>query len=777
MKTKLLLLFICSFSIVHNLFSQFTLPFGFEKSFLTQVFDEQGNIIPNAWNGGLYAVQFGEADLDYDGINDLVVFDRYGNRILTYKNLGVAGQISYQFNPGLSGNLPHFDDWVIFTDYNMDGLNDIFTYSKGFAGIKVYRNNGPEATDQFELVVSPYLTSFQGSGYVNILTTYVDYPAIVDIDDDGDLDILTFWGLGSFVELHTNESMEHFGVPDSLIYRKTENCWGRFAESDESNQLYLDTCFAFRREVKGKDMQAIISGSGLQRNEFRHTGSTFLVFDENGDGLDDLLLGDVDFSAPALLTNWGTPDEALIGVYTFNWPAYDVPVDLMSFPLMAFIDVNNNGKKDLIASVFDPSLIKSENLDNIWYYENVSQTNAPEFRLRTKCFLQDEMLDFGAGAAPVFFDYNRDGLADILVGNFGYLDSCFYGAGLNLNCLYRGQLALLQNVGTAGSPKFKLIDKNFANLPGYFPKGESPFALVPAIADLDGDGDEDLLVGNAWGNLLFFENIASSGQPADFVLAEENYQSIYVDSYSAPQLFDLTGNGLPDLVVGKRNGTITFFQNTGTAENPVFTFITDSLGRVDVRNPDLSIYGHCIPHFFRDKDGNTRLFAGSEFGEIHYYTGIDNNLDGQFDLVMKNYLWIDEGLRSTVAVANLNSDDYLDMIVGNYSGGLSFFQGTLPPPAGILKPETAGFDIRIFPNPVTETFMVEMVEKPGFTLQPIRLTIFDLTGRAISSLQHSSDKAPTIDASTIPAGIYFLQIQFDKNANQVFQQVLKFVKL
>ncbi len=42
------------------------------------------------------------------------------------------------------------------------------------------------------------------------------------------------------------------------------------------------------------------------RAEYRHTGSTFLIFDENDDGLPDLLLGDVDYPAPALLINSGT---------------------------------------------------------------------------------------------------------------------------------------------------------------------------------------------------------------------------------------------------------------------------------------------------------------------------------------------------------------------------------------------------------------------------------------------------------------------------------------
>ena len=35
------------------------------------------------------------------------------------------------------------------------------------------------------------------------------------------------------------------------------------------------------------------------------------------------------------------------------------------------------------------------------------------------------MLDLVRGL-PVFFDYNNDGLSDVLVGNYGYTDICIY---------------------------------------------------------------------------------------------------------------------------------------------------------------------------------------------------------------------------------------------------------------------------------------------------------------------------------------------------------------
>jgi len=748
MKLKFLSVAAMLFMAFLSTYAQYNLPFGFEKKYDIPVKDSLGDQIINPWAGGLNACQFNAIDLDYDGIKDLVIFDRNGNRTLSYKNLGIAGEVSYEFSPGLAKNLPHFDDWVIFADYNMDGLNDIFTYSKGFAGIKVYKNTGNIAIP-FELVVSPYLKSFQGSGYVNILVTYADYPAIADIDNDGDLDILSFWGLGAFVEFHLNESMELYGTPDSLIYRKTDNCWGRFAESEESNIIYLDTCFEFNNP--DPNHQAI-------KREDRHTGSTFMVFDENGDGLLDLLLGDVDYSSPTLLINGGMPDDAFMISHTFTYPAYDIPINLLSFPVMNYLDVNNDNRRDMIVSTFDPSLVKAQNINNIWFYQNMDDISGPVFNLKSKALFQEDMLDFGAGSVPVLFDYNNDGLMDIVVGNFGYFDSAYYGQGMNLYCNYRSQLALLENVGTLQSPQFRLINRNWVDIPSYFPGEEPLYAAVPAFGDLDGDNDSDMLLGNAEGNLVAFENNASTGEPVNFVLSNYNYQNIDAGYFSAPQLFDLNADGLMDLVIGKRNGTISWYQNTGTSTNPIFTLATDSLGKVDVRDPNLSVYGYCIPHFFKDSDGNTHLFAGSEFGNINYYTGIDNNLDGAFKLVMKRYLWIDEGLRSAVAVGYLNNDSYPDMIVGNYSGGLSWFEGTTPPPARVQEYNPTDSDIRIYPNPANDFLNIQLDKCSEYQIDLVE--IFDFSGRKVISIFTTFGQENIIDVSTFDGGIYLLIIDF-----------------
>ena len=226
----------------------------------------------NPWAGGLNACQFGRVDLDEDGKKDLLVFDRHGDRLLCFMNKGAEGEIRYEYTREFDACFPRLNGWVIWADYDGDGKEDIFTYSKGWAGMKVYRNVSAIGKPSFQLVASPYLTSWQGGGEVNLFATDADYPAIADLDGDGDLDILTFGVMGNFIEKHINLSVECYGTRDSLVFERVDLCWGRVAESEEDNVMYLDTC---------------LFGYGLKvlQGGIRHRGATLAVRDLNGDGL------------------------------------------------------------------------------------------------------------------------------------------------------------------------------------------------------------------------------------------------------------------------------------------------------------------------------------------------------------------------------------------------------------------------------------------------------------------------------------------------------------
>jgi hypothetical protein len=709
--------------------------FGRADSIL--VLSEHNDTLLFPFAGGLNSCQFANLDIDLDGIDDLLVFDRHGDRILPFI---VSGSLpaKYRYRPELSAFFPPLEHWMQAIDYNNDGKKDIFTYTTG--GIKVFRNDSKNSL-VFTLVSEPYLLSLQGSTLTNILVTYADYPAIADVDADGDYDVLSFWGLGSFVEWHKNTSMERFGSADSLTFVKTSSCWGHFAEGNEDNTIILDTCAATSH---------LRSTAGYDSDDPKHTGSTLMVNDMNGDGLPDLTIGDVDFNTLVHLTNGGTLSEAKMTAQTTDFPDATNPVAINTFPAAMMADVNNDAQKDLLVSPFDPSLTKGENFESVSLYLNKGTSMKPDYSLFSKSFLQDQMLDLGSGAYPVFFDYNADGLMDLLVGNYGYSDTCIFTPELGLQCTFTARVALLINTGTLTKPAFRLADRNIARLDALHMQ-----SLIPALADMDGDGDVDLVCGNSKRRLVYCENVAPAGQPADFKLADPAWQSLDVGDFAAPQLIDIDQDGLVDLVCGKRNGTLSFFKNTGTAAAPSFTLVNEMLGGVDVTNTQLSNYGYSVPCFYRDKQGQIVLFAGSEYGDVFVYDQINNSLDNNFRLLGK-IPGLREGWRSAVALGNLNKDTLADMLVGNYSGGLGMFFGKPDQLFGTGEPAQHRLPaLVITPNPARHKVAVSF--GGSVQLKPESLMISGIEGKLIRRYREVHFPMQ-MDISAYPNGIYLMTV-------------------
>ncbi len=675
------------------------------------------NTLAFPWAGGLNACQFGRMDLDGDGQKDLLVFDRHGNRLLTFLNRGATGEIHYDYAPEYAKRFPKLTDWAIFADYDGDGREDIFTYSQGWAGMKVYRNVSAEQID-FELVVYPYLTSWQGGGDVNLIATNADYPAITDLDGDGDLDILTFSVLGNFIEKHRNMSVELYGTRDSLVFEKTDHCWGRVAESEENNAMYLDTC------IFGKSLV-------VNMEDFRHRGATFAVRDLTGNGLPDLLLADVDYPNLIFLKNGGTPETALMVSQETQFPENE-PVRLFSLPLPYFTDIDNDGADDLLVSPFAPDPMDCEGQNSVWLYLNKNTNQNPDFQLYTKSFLQDQMLDMDTGAFPIFVDADGDGLTDLVVGNIGNTDSTYYVYGN----LYIGRLAQLhfyKNTGTAQNPVFQLFDNDFGGLTALKQTG-----LVPTFGDLDGDGRMEMLVGTARGNLLLFD--------ADFNLLDADFLH-FENMWSAPSLFDVNQDGVLDLVVGEESGKLTYYQGVAQGNQTVFQPITDFWGQVDVCDHAASYFGYSVPTLFK-VGGEVLLAVGSEQGKMFLFKDLNGNFGSSFTDISDR--WSDYvcgienhfGLRSASALADLNGDGTLEMLVGNFSGGLELLNGNIIVNQGIEEAENAGF--RVYPNPAQGHVTVE-----GFG----KMVVTNVLGQTV--LSKEIDGRETIE---LPKGFWFIRL-------------------
>ena len=715
------------------------------------------SFIDNPWAGGLNFVQVSNIDLDMDGVKDLFVFDRTGDKIRTFLKKGNAGTVSYQYAPSYEKKFPAITEWVLLNDYNCDGKGDIFCYSSVGGGFDVYKNISTLSTGlQFQKVVTQQLSAYFPDApptspcslakRCNLYVSPVDIPAFSDIDNDGDLDVVTFDIVsGSHMVYHKNMSRELYQSCDSLIFQVANHCWGYATEHALTNDYTLhDTC------IDNVNNPQLVPDEAVSR---RHSGSCELCVDLDADGDKDFVVGDISFNNLTMLTNGGTPTNANFTKIDVAFPASNgsnVPVNMTIFPCPFFVDVNGDGKRDLLVSPNAPN--NCENFTSLSYYKNTGADNAPIFEFVQGNLLQDQMIDLGEGAYPVFFDYNNDGLLDLFIGNYGYYNQP----------TQKSKLALFRNTGTLTSPRFELITRDYADL-----SAMELLNIVPTFGDLDGDGDADMIIGDYRGNLSYFQNKAPAGAEAQFLLLKTelphglNNRTIDVGDFATPQIIDMDHDGKNDLVIGARNGKLAYYHNNGKGTSvPSFDSITHFLGEVSITKPGyFSLYAH--PFIFKDKSGVTKMLVGSLDGYLNLYEDIDNNLGGKFKLVDKTYQDIFQGTRTAPSGADIDNDGYMDLIVGNYQGGVSFYKGVSKNIIGIDAYDPfLDFNFELFPNPATNSVTIRINDEHNSLFL---LEVYNLMGQYISG-QVITNNRLTLDTQAMEQGMYLYKVyEVDNN--------------
>jgi Secretion system C-terminal sorting domain len=729
---------------------------NYTRDIQLEVYKQDSSLYKHAFTGGFNHIQFSEIDLNLDGTNDLIAFDRSGFKVSTFINNGISGVVDYTYTPKYIDSLPSFESWVLFRDYNCDGKQDILTYFSG--GVKVYKNTSTTSLS-FELVTnaiqSNYLPDDGNDNRINLYISSTDIAAFDDIDNDGDLDILTFGVSGTNVEYHKNLSQELYGTCDSLRFILTNKCWGYFSENLSDNSVTLfDTC---NFNVANPESQL------NDENAKKHSGSSLLTLDVDANNSRDLVLGDITFNNMTLLYNSDNTTNLTAASMTVEDQSFPsnlsstAAVDINIFPAGFYLDVNNDNVKDLLVSTNCNS--GCENYESSWLYLNNGATNLPDFSFNKTNFLQEDMIELGEGANPVFFDYNDDGLLDLVIGNFGEFDN-------SLSLLYKPYLSLYKNIGTAANPAFKLVDSDFAGLSTMnldLGGGTPVLGLTPTFGDLDNDGDKDMILGDYLGNIHYFTNTAGAGNDANFVLNQVKYQGIDVGSFAAPFLVDLNRNGKLDLVIGKNNGYFTFYENTGTVSAPFYSKKTDSLGYVSTLEPGFFV-GRSTPFIYEDA-GEYKMLAGSSSGYIFKYDNIEGNLTGSFNKVDSAYLNLKEGKNTSIALADITNDGRLDMMIGNDAGGISYFKGTFPVSVGPEYEKLEG--INLYPNPTKELLTIDLGTN---NLKNASLQVLDLLGKTITTQKVSASKT-TINLNGLSQGVYL--VKFSSELGSKVFKVLK----
>ncbi len=645
-------------------------------------FSRGGEIIPQALLGGLNAPQFSTVHLDEDGQVDLLVYDRGAGKFLPFIRVGERpGDLRYA--PELEDAFPRVDSWCLAMDFDGDSITDLFTFSDtGVPGIDVYRGLRSEGEIGFAKMsfdnnvgVLGYPTS--GGAIANIYVSAIDLPAITDFDGDGDMDILSFQSDGSRMHYYRNLVVEKDLPSDTLDFILEDRCWGKVLERFTTNDVILS------------------DDPGVCPEEFQigraHSGSTVTAFDEDGDGDMEILLGDLSFDNMVYLHNGGTVQQAFVTGTSSHFPEYDRPVQIMFFPAAFVQDLDMDGVPDLIASPNQKDA--RENVRVAWRYQGQMDGAALQFTLIEDDYLTADMLDLGTDAAPLFMDYNGDELLDLVVGSRFHQD---YDEDVP------SLLFLFENTGSAEAPAFDLVNANWLDVAQYTDEIDM---LHPSCADTDGDGDQDLLVGNKRGKILHIENVAVPGAAFEAGQATYPWFGIDVGFSSSPCMVDVDGDGRLDLLIGEEKGNVNLFTNLGSINEPLFDpdinapGNQEEFGQIDARQ-DKAVFGSATPVHITTND-TSLLLVGSTFGNFLLYDLSAS--DGTDTLPSQQHAVgeIFDGGRSKATLHDIDGDGFAEMMTGNSRGGLTLYRTPFLSDQSVptREIEQDPWVIQLFPNP------------------------------------------------------------------------------
>lgn len=179
---------------------------------------------------------------------------------------------------------------------------------------------------------------------------------------------------------------------------------------------------------------------------------------------------------------------------------------------------------------------------------------------------------WGNAFAPLIHDWDGDGKADLLVGEGSYSAN---------------NVHFFPNEGSTASPVYNLANRSTLAL------GNGSEQLTPAIADINGDGKDDLLVSDRLGRVTAYlrpagwkkgDSIIPSGQISKTggLTSDPNQSLVLGSGIHTIATGDLNGDGLFDLVVGKPNGRVAWSPNKGSKEQPKFENPADLPGEKPV---------------------------------------------------------------------------------------------------------------------------------------------------------------------------------------------------
>jgi hypothetical protein len=241
-------------------------------------------------------------------------------------------------------------------------------------------------------------------------------------------------------------------------------------------------------------------------------------------------------------------------------------------------------------------------------------------------------------------DWNKDGRLDILMGSRS------------------GEIFAFENRAESGTDWY----------PIHFPalnKNKRQYSS-PVLADIDADGDLDIISGNQSGKLELLLNRGSAKKP-NWIVHDVNISQIDVGSFSTPLLQDMDGDADLDLLVGNSKGLIIYYENQGSKTAPHFVLLNTRISGIQLK-------GNAAPTFW---DWNSDKHPDLVVGGLEGFLSLRSHIPPErspalrgWNLEADHWQNIKSISYSTPHFADFDGDNKSDLILGDAEGNLLFWK-------------------------------------------------------------------------------------------------------
>jgi hypothetical protein len=279
---------------------------------------------------------------------------------------------------------------------------------------------------------------------------------------------------------------------------------------------------------------------------------------------------------------------------------------------IAFVDIDNDGDSDLFAGAID---------GNYYFYQNTGTSLIASFAASSQNPFS--LTDIGTQSTVSFVDIDNDGDKD-LISSSGTSTA-------------NDHFKYFQNSGNASSPSFAAVQTDPFSLSVSSLNSAIPTPFIPVFVNIDGDGDYDILVGNASGNagFYYFQNTGNATTPSYTAAVYNPFSLTDIIDFSsfspAVAVVDIDNDTDYDIISGSTSTNFYTFINNQHAPTGFFAAVqSNPFGLANVG----SLAASATPHFSSafgdlDGDGDFDLLTSSD-GALVYYKNTGDKANPAF---------------------------------------------------------------------------------------------------------------------------------------------------